>query len=100
LQACDFGALFFVQPQGRGLHGVRLAVYRKPKVDRQTLLTISFTASIAFFNQENPMTQNQFAALCAQYGIAPSLALENPDIVAALRARDSAAVERILADDF
>jgi hypothetical protein len=46
------------------------------------------------------MTQNQFAALCAHYGIAPSLALENPAIVQALRARDSVAVERILANEF
>jgi len=46
------------------------------------------------------MTKNQFDILCAQYGVAPSIALENPDIVAALRARDSAEVERILANEF
>jgi hypothetical protein len=46
------------------------------------------------------MTQNQFAALCAQYGVAPSIALENPNIVAALRARDSVAVEHVLANEF
>ena len=46
------------------------------------------------------MTQNQFATLCEQYGVAPSIALENPSIVAALRARDSAEVERVLANEF
>lgn len=46
------------------------------------------------------MTQNQFAALCEQYGVAPDIALENPNIVDALRARDSAEVERVLANEF
>ena len=46
------------------------------------------------------MTKNQFDALCAQYGVAPDIALDNPNIVAALRARDSAEVERVLANEF
>lgn len=46
------------------------------------------------------MTKNQFDTLCSQYGVAPSVALENPAIVEALRARDSVAVERVLANEF
>lgn len=46
------------------------------------------------------MTQNQFAALCTEHCIAPEIALENDDIVAALKARDDAAIVRILSEEF
>jgi hypothetical protein len=46
------------------------------------------------------MTQNQFAALCARYEIAPEIALENDALVESLRRRDDAEVERILAEEF
>lgn len=46
------------------------------------------------------MTQNDFAALCEQYLIAPAIALENPRIIAALKAKDRLAVEAALKEDF
>lgn len=46
------------------------------------------------------MTANEFAALCAEHGIAPEIALENESIVAALRARDRDKVAQILRDEF
>jgi len=46
------------------------------------------------------MTSNQFAALCARFGVYPAIALENAEIVQALRERNDAEIERILANDF
>jgi len=46
------------------------------------------------------MTQNQFAALCTEHCIAPEIALENDDIVEALKARDDAEIVRILSEEF
>lgn len=46
------------------------------------------------------MTQFSFQALCAHYGIHPEIALENENIVEALKARDDEAVERILKEEF
>lgn len=46
------------------------------------------------------MTRNQFLALCLAYGIAPSIALENENVRAALAARDADAVEFALANEF
>lgn len=46
------------------------------------------------------MTRNEFARLCELYLIAPAVALENDAIRAALAARDSKAVERLLATEF
>lgn len=46
------------------------------------------------------MTQNHFAVLCEKYLIDPGIALENPDLVQALRDRDDAEVERILREEF
>lgn len=46
------------------------------------------------------MTQNQFTALCTEHCIAPEIALENDDIVAALKARDDVEVTRILTEEF
>jgi len=46
------------------------------------------------------MTKNQFLALCGKYAIDPALALENDDVVEALRSRDADEVERILAEEF
>ena len=46
------------------------------------------------------MTQNEFVSLCEKYGVAPSVALENESVREALKARDSAAVERALKEEF
>ena len=46
------------------------------------------------------MTYDEFAALCSLFGIHPAVALENEDIVQALRERDHAEIERILVNDF
>jgi len=46
------------------------------------------------------VTASTFAILCARYGIAPCIALENARIRAALARRDDAAVVRILETEF
>ena len=46
------------------------------------------------------MTQNQFAALCNQYGIHPSIALENDDLRQALKDRNDKRVIEILTNEF
>ncbi len=46
------------------------------------------------------MTKSEFAALCEEYTIPPSLALENPAIVEALRERDDVEVERVLREEY
>ena len=46
------------------------------------------------------MTANQFNALCAERTIDPSLALENDDLVEALKAKDDEAVVTILDNQF
>lgn len=46
------------------------------------------------------MTANEFSALCSEYGIPPSVALENDDIVEALKNGDADAVADILANEF
>lgn len=46
------------------------------------------------------MTQSNFIALCNEYYIEPSIALENDAIVEALQNRDDAEVERILLEEF
>ena len=46
------------------------------------------------------MTANQFDALCQKYLIAPSVALEDEEIVKALREKDDAKVEALLQSNF
>ena len=46
------------------------------------------------------MTQNQFNALCNEHCIDPSLALENDELVDALRKRDDDRVVEILTKEF
>jgi len=46
------------------------------------------------------MTQNQFLALCNAHHIDPSVALENPDVVEALKNRDDEAVVEALTNSF
>ena len=46
------------------------------------------------------MTREQFLILCNRYTVAPEVALENQDLVTALRAKDQGEVERILREDF
>ena len=46
------------------------------------------------------MTQNQFNTLCAAYYIDPAIALENDNVIAAIRAGDIAALTAILQNEF
>ena len=46
------------------------------------------------------MTQNQFNALCTEHCIAPSLALENENLIEALRERDDERVIEIIKQEF
>jgi len=46
------------------------------------------------------MTQNELTALCAERTIDPSIALENDNLVEALKARDDEAVVTILDNEF
>jgi hypothetical protein len=46
------------------------------------------------------MTQNQFADLCNEYDIHPSIALENDQLREALKARDDKKVIEILTNEF
>ena len=46
------------------------------------------------------MTQSNFIALCNEYYLDPSLALENDDLVEALQNRNDAEVQRILLEEF
>lgn len=46
------------------------------------------------------MTQTAFVLLCNEYGIDPAIALENDNIVAALKARDADKVAIILSEEF
>jgi hypothetical protein len=46
------------------------------------------------------MTQNQFAALCGAYLIDPAIALENDNIVAAIKAGDTEMVQFLLDNEF
>jgi hypothetical protein len=46
------------------------------------------------------MTQNQFNNLCAAYLIDPAIALENDNVIAAIRAGDVAALTVILQNEF
>ena len=46
------------------------------------------------------MTQNEFIAKCEQLSVAPELALENDDIVNALRAKNDALVIALLLTQF
>jgi len=46
------------------------------------------------------MTQNEFVAKCEQLCVAPELALENDEIVSALKDRDDALVIELLHTQF
>lgn len=46
------------------------------------------------------MTQNQFNALCNEHGIAPSIALENDELIETLRERNDEQVIRIITEEF
>jgi len=46
------------------------------------------------------MTQNQFNTLCNEHGIAPSIALENENLIEALRERDDERVIQIITEEF
>jgi hypothetical protein len=46
------------------------------------------------------MTKNQFNTLCAAYYIDPAIALENDNVIAAIRAGDIAGLTAILQNEF
>ena len=46
------------------------------------------------------MTQTEFLTLCLQHNLTPELALENDEVVQALRERDDAEVCRIIEQEF
>jgi hypothetical protein len=46
------------------------------------------------------MSKQDFIILCVKYTVEPSIALENPDLCDALRAKDEEEVERILCEEF
>lgn len=56
--------------------------------------------SLSFTFKGIIMTQNQFNALCNEHGIAPSIALENEELIEALRERNDEQVIEILTNNF
>jgi len=46
------------------------------------------------------MSRNEFLVLCSAYSIDPDIALENDNVVEALRNRDDLRVETILESEF
>jgi hypothetical protein len=46
------------------------------------------------------MSRNEFLVLCSEYSIDPDMALENDNVVEALRNRDDLRVETILESEF
>ena len=46
------------------------------------------------------MTQTEFLTLCLKHNLTPELALENDEVVQALRERDDAEVCRIIEQEF
>ena len=46
------------------------------------------------------MSKNEFLVLCSEYSIDPDMALENDNVVEALRNRDDLRVETILESEF
>ena len=46
------------------------------------------------------MSKNEFLVLCSNYSIDPDMALENDNVVEALRDRDDLRVETILESEF
>jgi hypothetical protein len=46
------------------------------------------------------MTQTEFITLCLEHNLQPELALENDELVQALRERDDATVNRIIENEF
>jgi hypothetical protein len=46
------------------------------------------------------MTQNEFFILCSEHNLPPEIALENENLVQALRDRDSEKVKQILNTEF
>lgn len=46
------------------------------------------------------MTQSKFISLCNEHHVAPEIALENDDLVQALKDKNDTEVERILMEEF
>jgi len=46
------------------------------------------------------MTQTDFLTLCLKHNLTPDIALENDDLLQALRERDDAEVQRIIEQEF
>jgi len=67
---------------------------------RRVVLPLFLFLSNNFSTGDFPMTQNEFNALCAERTIDPNLALENDELVEALKDRDDKAVVAILDNQF
>lgn len=91
--------------------GVCFPVYQVLKPHRAPLSNSNYHAlkqhsaylsppSCGIFIGDMTMTQNEFLALCLEHCVDPSIALENPAIVEALKARDAQAVATILTNEF
>jgi len=46
------------------------------------------------------MTQTDFLTLCLEHNLSPDVALENDDLVQALKERDDVEVQRIIEEEF
>jgi hypothetical protein len=46
------------------------------------------------------MTQTQFALICNEYLIEPSMALENDDVIQAIKSNDTQALKDVLESQF
>jgi hypothetical protein len=67
---------------------------------RRDALPLFLFLSNNFSTGDFPMTKNEFNALCAERTIDPNLALENDELVEALKDRDDKAVVAILDNQF
>ena len=67
--------------------------------EKEPLALFRFLSNL-FNPTEITMTQNQFNALCNEHCIDPSLALENENLIEALRERDDDRVIEIITQEF
>lgn len=66
------------------------------------LLTIFFTPNLIVLHSTSPnqMSKYEFAMLCLEYGIAPSIALENKEVELAVLSKDIQQVREALENNF
>ena len=67
----------------------------------EAVSVLRFTAILFLVkSKDKTMTHSEFITLCNEHTIDPSLALENENIVEALKARDDAQVVEVLTNEF